>query len=261
MATVLCVIVFRAMLPSRVLVSESSDYTSFYAPVARQVLNGRGPVLVDGAPATRYPPGYALLLAGVFGMARLAGIPEELAVTGLTWVGAGLSAVLLFALSATVWPRRLAIGASLVFMTYPLTLWLTKEPNSEIAFMPVFYGSVFLLWSGIRTRRHMAVFCLGCGLLAGCAMLIRPIAVGVGLLLAAITWRLSGDLRRRRRLAMVALILVGNLVVVLPWELWVYGRTSEVILLSTGGVATVRDGLAFAGSRKSFREPVGISAG
>jgi hypothetical protein len=67
LASILSTFCFWAILPPQLGINENSDYTSFYEPVARNILAGHGLVTSHGIPAVRYPPGYPILLAGIFG--------------------------------------------------------------------------------------------------------------------------------------------------------------------------------------------------
>ena len=55
---------FWSLLPAAYRDNQSTDYTSSYEPVARAILAGRGITDTAGELATRYPPGFSLLLAG-----------------------------------------------------------------------------------------------------------------------------------------------------------------------------------------------------
>src|SRR6266850_3828676 len=76
LASVLFSLAFLAVLPSRWNRSQSVDYPIYYAPVARNLLDGKGFLTAEGRPAVAYPPGYPLLLAGVFAVARVTGFSE-----------------------------------------------------------------------------------------------------------------------------------------------------------------------------------------
>src|SRR5215831_16373312 len=75
--SILVTFVFWMILPDTFRINESSDYISFYEPVGRNILAGRGFTRADGSPALVYPPGYPLLLAGLFGFSHLLNISEE----------------------------------------------------------------------------------------------------------------------------------------------------------------------------------------
>src|SRR5215470_17806807 len=119
-AAALCVAAFRAALPSGVLntnIKESADYRDFYEPVARRILQGRGPVQDDGSPMIRYPPGYPFLLAGAFAGSHAVGVSEELALTFLHIAAFALAALFLFEIASEIWPWPRALLAPFAFAT------------------------------------------------------------------------------------------------------------------------------------------------
>src|SRR5713226_4669806 len=65
LASVLVTLTFWRILPDSFRLNEQSDYPSYYKPVAQSILAGRGVSRGDENPATAYPPGYSLFLAGV----------------------------------------------------------------------------------------------------------------------------------------------------------------------------------------------------
>ena len=138
--------------------------------------------------------------------------------------------------------------------TYPLLLWLCKQPSSELPFLALFSAAVLAFWVTLEGEKRYGLALLA-GMLTGLAMLVRPIAIGAGVLFAVFAWS-WGRGRRRSGTLLAGMLLLGNILVVLPWEIWAFARTGRVILLSTGGVASVRDGLAFAGLRKAGRAPL-----
>ena len=255
--TIVTALLFTSVLPASLRSNESSDYTSSYQPVAQNLLAGRG--LVDGQNqvAIRYPPGYPFLLAATFALARPLGLADEAAASVLNLLGIGLTSTLLFCLTRTVWGLTPALLGIVVWITYPVALWLTKQPNSEIPFMVLFYAMLYLFYQSLQAHSHAWPGYLLVGVLAGCAALIRPIAVGVPLILCLILWLTSTHLKARTRLFLVGMLVVGNLMVMLPWEAWIYARTGNIVMLSTAGVAAMRDGLTFT-NPKGYREAVPV---
>jgi len=258
LASSLVTILFWRVLPSGFRMNEQSDYFASYEPAARNILAGRGFSLADQNPVTAYPPGYPLVLAGIFATSHWLGLSEEVSLSLFALICTALVSMFIFLLARMFWGILPALIASLIWMTYPFALWLTKQPNSELPFMAVLYGGFCLFWYALSRRLLPRIYFL-CGLVFGVAMLIRPIAVGVGLLLSAIVWFTRRELTRRIRLLMLAMLLLGNLFAVLPWEAWVYARTGKVILLSTNGVKSMRDGLTFAVESKGYRQGSSIS--
>jgi 4-amino-4-deoxy-L-arabinose transferase-like glycosyltransferase len=258
LASVAVTSLFWLALPAGMRPSQGSVYPAFYEPVARNILKGSGLVLPGGGPALRYPPGYPLLVAGALGTARLTGISESTILAVLALASAGVASTLIFLFSYDSWGMRGGWISGLLFATYPFLLWLTKQPNSESPFLVFLVGSVYAFWLGFSHSKHAVLLFALSGALVGIAMLIRPIAVGVGFLLAGIVLCASqSPLRRRLLLAFV--LLVANLVVLLPWEGWAHGATGQWIPLSTGGVPSIRDGLTFSVENKGYRSQIPTS--
>jgi glycosyltransferase involved in cell wall biosynthesis len=251
-SSILVTVCFWIVLPEGYRLNEQSDYYNFYEPVARNIVAGRGFIHPDGSPATEYTPGYPLMVAGVFKLSGWLGVSEGFALSVAAAVGMGLTAVFVFLLARDVFGAVPGLIASVIWMTYPFALWLTKQPNSEIPFMVVFYGGLYLFWRALRTRRWPPFF--ACGLLFGAAMLIRPIAIAIGFVLALITWLVKRELASRKRLLLITALLLGNFVAVLPWEAWVHAHTGRVVLLCDNGVKSIRDGLTFGVISKGYRE-------
>src|SRR5687768_9980101 len=96
---VIVTLLFWAILPSSFLQSDPTDYLTYYKPVARNILSGVGFVRPDGALAINNPPGYPILLAGVFSSARIVGLSEDNAHSTFTLLCFGLSSAFVFLLS------------------------------------------------------------------------------------------------------------------------------------------------------------------
>jgi hypothetical protein len=89
-------------------------------------------------------------------------------------------------------------------------------------------------------------------------MLFRGIALGSGVLLFALFLTIKRNISLRPRLLLAGMILLGNLVAVLPWQVWVYRQTDHLVLLGTNGVPSIRDGLTFAVNTKGYRQSFGM---
>ena len=250
---------FWSLLPAAYRENQSTDYTSSYEPVARAILAGRGITDTAGELSTRYPPGFSLLLAGTWGLGRAVGLSDAAALLALRLMCAGLSAVLLYALARLVWPMAAALLVGVVWACYPFFLWITKQPNSEVPFIPVFFAALFVFWLAVLRRPRTWPLYLAAGALAGAAMLIRPAAVGLGVVLAVLVLLLARSVPRRARLGLVGLLLAGNALVVAPWLGGVYAATGEIIPLSSGGTVTLKDGLTFLVVDKSYRQEVAVA--
>lgn len=255
LCSLVVVLVFWRIIPSGAQVNEGSDYLYFYEPVAKNLAAGKGLVTNAGAPAIHYPPGYPLLLAATFKLAAWLSVSPEATNLGLTLLCHALAAVFIFLLARKLWSNWAASIGALAWISYPPILWLTKQPNSEIPFMAVFYASVFVLWSAFWRRASWQFYFLA-GLLGGIASLIRPIGLGAMVMMALGLLIATREQSLRLRLALTGLLLLGNFVAIFPWQVWVYARTGRVVLLAGNLVPSIRDGLRFAVNLKSYRQAV-----
>lgn len=242
-AGVLVNLVFLAVLPSRWRGSQSIDYPVHYAPVARNLLDGKGFRNAEGDPAVAYPPGYAFILAGVFAASRGTGLSEMNAVRGFNVVALAACSLLVYAVSRMLFGIRAARLSALVWMTYPLPLWLTKQPNTEIAFLVAFFGMACLAMRIFLREDSGPGLAFLVGALVGGASLIRPAAIGLSVPVALALFRGCRRNPAPRRWRMCALLLLGNLLVVAPWELWAFRQVGKVIPLCTVGGTSILDGL------------------
>src|SRR6266498_90836 len=145
--SVLIVSIFWMVLPARFRATENTDYVYYYEPVARNILNGAGVVSSDGTTtAIRYPPGYPLLLTSVFFLSRQLRISEATGLSVFSILCMGLASVFIFQLTRSVWGILPALMSSLVWTTYPLALWYSQEPGTELPFIAIFYGAFCLFW-------------------------------------------------------------------------------------------------------------------
>lgn len=257
-ASVITTLLFWVALPASSQTNENSDYLNFYEPIARAIAEGQGPRHANGTPAVRYPPGFPVLLAGIFKVSSFLNVSEASVYSAFTLLCIGMASVFLFKLAQSLWGQRPALVSALLWITNPFALWLTKQPNSEIPFIVVFYGGFYLFWHSLLRRDcSWPIFFLS-GLLAGLAMLIRPITIGIALPMGIILWLVRRETPARRRAFLAAMVLAGNLVVIFPWEAWIYSTTGKIIPLSTGGAVSIRDGLTFAVSSNGYREPVRV---
>ncbi|HMY73059.1 MAG TPA: glycosyltransferase [Blastocatellia bacterium] len=250
-------LVFLRAIPSGAQVNEGSDYLYFYEPVAKNLAAGKGLVTNAGTVAMHYPPGYPLLLAATFKLAAWLTVSPETTNLGLTLLCHALAAVFVFLLARKLWSNSAAMVAALAWISYPPILWLTKQPNSEIPFMAVFYAGVLLLWSAYWRRAGRHLYFLA-GVLGGAAALIRPIGLGAMVIMVLGLLIATRGQSLRLRLTLTGLLLLGNFAAIFPWQVWVYARTGRVVLLAGNLVPSIRDGLRFAVTAKSYRQTISV---
>jgi len=220
------------------------DYSFHYVPLAHSLLEGRGYRLPSGDPAVVYPPGYSILLAGLFALAGATDLPEEALLMGFNLLCGATAAALLLLIGESVLGRRPALLGTLVWITYPPAVWLAGIPNTELPFMVLFYLAVFLVLRGILRRSPLQVPSLAAGFLIGLGSLIRPFALLLSLPFLPVLWHASQRRSLIQRLLPCALLLLGNFVAILPWEAWVYRESGLLVPLGTNGRAAMLDGLS-----------------
>jgi hypothetical protein len=237
-----------------------TDYVEFYEPVARRLIAGYGLAREDGRPAIAYPPGFPVILAGLFGGAQLLQVRESQVVSLFLLLCSGASGLALYAAGRIVWRPLAALVPAAVWAVYPPALWLASLANVELPFTPLVLTIVWVGGRLLSARSGRVWGYLGLGGLIGAVMLIRPIAIGLGVLAAIVVGVGLRRVRLGRRVALAACVLLGNVAVVAPWEAWMASRTGRIFPLSTIGVAGLRDGLAFGvDPNKPYRAGIPLS--
>lgn len=260
-ATSLVVIIFWIALPAEYKVNESSDYLHFYEPVAENLMKGNGFVLDNGSLAIRYPPGYPLILAVIFKTALLFEVPRTTILSAFIVVFYSGSSLFLFLLAKSIYNEAVALLVSALWITYPFGLWITKQPNSEIPFLFMFWGTFYLYWRVMSQAKSKKGGIFVVGILLGMLMLIRPIAIGLPFIFAFFVWVIPHHQvlpTRMRRLQLSVILLLGSLLVVFPWQWRLQAETDEFYLLSSGGLPSIIDGITF-GVNEKYREEISLS--
>ena len=252
-SSALLAVLFWTLLPERHKINRSSDYFDFYKPTAINIYEGKGIVSSDGKPATRWPPGFPVLLAGVLAVSKWSTIPYETCLLLFNALSMALSSTLLFFIAKLYWSSFLALISALAWMIYPFALWLTKQPNSEMPFLVFFYAAIFLFAHALSKKHYSLGPYFLSGFLVGLSMLIRPIAIGAVFVLAVTFWLTARSVSKATRTLVVVTLLFGNITAILPWELWVYSNTGNVTSRVNQGKAGIYYGLTYAVDPRGFR--------
>jgi len=237
------------------------DYEGYFAPVAMNLASGKGLVTENGGIATLYPPGYPMMLAVLIHLADWTGIAYEIWVEFFTLASVAIAAVLLFNLAWRILGVRCAWITAVLWMSYPSTLWLSKQPSSDTAFLPFFYGALLLSLPLLLDESDSLALTAGVGVLLGIAVLIRPIALFAAPLLALCLAYYGSRESWSWRLRPAVVLLIAYGAVLLPWEVWVWQRTGKWIPVSTNGPASVADGLTQVVSLRGYRFPIEVPVG
>jgi 4-amino-4-deoxy-L-arabinose transferase-like glycosyltransferase len=223
--------------------ADYNDFTSFYQPVAENLVAGRGLTNADHSPALHNPPGYVFTIAGVYEIADALGASRDGALTAFAVIVMALCAVVVFEIGYRLFGRRAGVVAALLWMTYPVNLIIAVYQFSEVPFT-LLLGLLVIVGLHIMTEdRPTLWWAFALGAVGAVAALVRPAAIAVAVPLALALWLLRRDRSRRWRALAVAALLAGNVALVLPWEGWVYVRYHQVVALSTAGEGSTLDGL------------------
>ncbi len=242
---IVVLLAFRLALPADRSANESTDFALFYRPVAEHLADGDGLVVVPGVPALRYPPGYPLVLAATFEAGDAVGVGRDDVLTPLTVGLTAVAGVLLHLVTRRIFDRRHAWVSSVLWLAYPLTLWTTKQPNSEIPFMVVLYAAVLVFLPVIDEATAGSRRLVGAGALLGLGAVIRPAGLVLLPALVLVAWfRLNGAVARR---ALLCLALVGGFLVPVGLaSAWMSSIGGTPVLLSDSPDLNVIDGLSLA---------------
>jgi len=252
-------LVFLGVLPSRWAQNQSTDYSYFYEPVARNLVHGHGLITSDGSPAVRFPPGFPVILAALKKVAQSTGLREPVVLRIFIGLVVTITPILIYGITVTVFQQAVAFLAGVLWSAYPFYLWLTKQPNSEIPFLPFFFLALCLFARSIEAPRFAPWLGLSVGVSVGIASLIRPIALALSGVLLVALWFSGKVWTVRQRAFFSALLVFGNVLVVLPWELCAFEKTGRWILLSTGGPPSIVDGLTFALNKTGNGDTLSVS--
>lgn len=256
--SVLVTSLFLILLPESFSANQSSDFTSSYEPLARNLLLGNG-YSVDGSNFyTFYPPGFPLIIAGQFWIARVFSLQEGFVNTASNVFLVALIVTLFFHVARRLTSQLVALITTGLLMTYPFLLWLTKQPNSETPFIAVLFLSFSALLSASLTQKKNKPWFLLSGFLLGLSMLIRPIAVFFPLVFVISIFILLDKTPKKEKLITSLIFLSGVLLAVLPWEISVFNKAGKVVLISENSSMALRGGLVFAVADKSYKQPVPV---
>ena len=220
-----------------------TDYLSFYEPVANNILQGEG-ITLKGELGLRYPPGYPIILAIIFGLAQLLGVSELGLVVVFNVIVTAGATCFLFLIAESIFNRKIAFITSFLWLSYPLNLWFLKNPNTEVPFIFLLYTGIWLYFLALK-KKHLGFIFLS-GAILGLASLVRPISFLLPFILALLVFALLKENSKSLCFMLVLIVLVGNFIAILPWEVYVFSAIGQVIPLSNSGPTSIVDGLTFA---------------
>ncbi len=168
-----------------------------------------------------FPPGYAIFMKPFFLL-----FEEPAALMAVRIAQAALGAwtcLLLYRIAAHTFSRLAGLAAAAAAAFYPHFVFYTSAWMSETLFIALYYAALLLLLRAGPRPRARSFY--AAGLVAGAALLVRPVAISLAPAALAAAWRVDGT--RRANLGRLAIILAGALTLAAPWTLrnWIaYGH-------------------------------------
>jgi 4-amino-4-deoxy-L-arabinose transferase-like glycosyltransferase len=207
---------------------------TFYHITATQLAAGKGYTRLDGAPTAIWPPGYPVLLAGVYALSG----GNVLAAKLVNALYAALATLFTYGIGARLFGARAGLLAALLFAACPDDVFYANFLLSEPVFAALFSGLVWL-FVVLQQRRPEpgALAWLGLGVVAGVATLTRGIALA-WLVVPTAVW-LAQSRALRPAWPRAALALAGLACAVLPWTLRNQMQLGAPILLASSSGRTL----------------------
>lgn len=249
---------FLVLLPDDLRADQSGDFKGYYEPLATNLLLGRGYSLDGKRFCTYYPPGFPLIIAGQFWIARVFSLSESIVNLATNVVLVAFTITIFFHLTSKITKKISALIASGLLMTYPFLLWLTKQPNSEIPFITFLFLSFSVFLSASLWKKKNNLWFLLSGLLLGISILIRPIAVFFPLMFVVSIFFLFNKTTTKMKMITSLIFIFGVLLVLLPWEAILYNKTGKVLLISENSSMALRAGLIFAIADDPYKQQVSV---
>lgn len=200
-----------------------------YDFTARALADGLGYIHLNGEPTAFWPPGYPLLLAGVYALFGHSIVVAQIlnALLGTATVG------LVYLIGLRLFGRTQGLIAAGIVAFWPSLIFYTAVTLSEVAF--TFVALLALLVVVIEAQRAKDGRRLGWLLLAGLALGFASLIRGQALLLPLVFvpfWLASGVDRRGLARGLVAIAL-GMGLVVAPWTVRNAVQLHEPVLIAT----------------------------
>ncbi len=214
-----------------------NDTQSFYSPAAVSLSRGEG-YLVQGKFSNRYPPGYPVFIALIYGLTQNDSLLNPVYPYAVVLLQS-LSCGFLYLVSAFIFGSAVGILSSLLLATYPFFMVLSMTRyvwTSMPFFIFTFLAALYSFLLSLDSKKP--IFAGVSGFLSGLSALIWPAAIysWIAYILVFIAKPLSGKSIK------IIVFLVSFFIPVSFWSLHVYKHTQRTEITS-GTMLSVRDGL------------------
>ncbi len=219
------------------------DTQTFYSPVAVNLLEGKGYTL-QGEANFRYPPLFPVFLAFIYKVSNHSGTLNKLYLYIILFLQS-LSCGLLYLSARRMIENGRAFLAAILLLSYPFFAVLSITQYAWTV-MPLF---IFLFFFSILCfimacdQLNFFYFALS-GWLLGLSALTWPAAIGLWILF---TGKISMNFRKEKFFKQgrifLFLFLMGFGIPIIFWSFFIFQKTGKIVLISTGGLPSVKDGV------------------
>ncbi len=226
LASVLCSLIFLSLFrnigpPEHRL--PTADYLGEYGPIAESILQGEGFPFEEKDSFVYIAPGYPAFLVGIFGLSQLTGIDRLDLIIFFNVIISALSSCLLFLIAKEIFDKKIALIASLLWMSYPFNLWFVKNTHTEVPFILLFYAGLLLYILALK-RKNLGLVFLG-GFILGLSSLTRWMGLFLPFLLAPLIFFLLKGVSKKRQFLLAAIFLIAALLPFLFWQTYAFTET------------------------------------
>ncbi len=206
---------------------------------------------------TRTPPLFPLMLAALYKLSDSLHIPRVVLTSTFSITITLCNALWVYKITSLFTQskkhRLLAYG---MFVFFPFIIYATYKPLSLVPFSFFLYGSLFFFFRGL-VKDNLVKNMIWASIFLGLSLLIRPIGIllpVVYIMLVSYFFFIGKRIPRNNMVAMLLVIPCFTFLTIAPWTIHNYIKTDRVVLLSSHGLATLRDGFSF--NNKKWKEQI-----
>jgi 4-amino-4-deoxy-L-arabinose transferase-like glycosyltransferase len=203
------------------LFSDDLDYVALGRSIVHE-----GSYQLEGRQTAYRPPGYPMILAGIF-----ASFGDSLGPVRVVQALADtVSCFLLFLIGRKLFSPRVGLIAAGIFALFPAQILYVSILMTETLFTTLLLLFLWLCADDEVSWRHALI----AGVVLGIGTLMRPTILLMPLCVFTVRWLAGGDMRKCARLLAVMGVMAS--VVLLPWLVRNYMQFGRVTLTSNTGV-------------------------
>jgi len=233
------------------------DCRGGYIIPAMNLIEGKGLVDNNGFISITRPPGSPIIIAGLLYVQRWLDLSQQKVFWMFNSLMIAFSAILILMISQLIWEKQDAMWVPYVWITYPFFLWFINQPYSEVPYFVASFFTVYMfLLSYRRNSRRYWIYGLIVGLLSAVGMMIKPVGMGVPVIVVLLVMILHRERSRQERTKFSIAVVSGVLVLVIPWSAFVYTNSGKVLFLTDSIVLrnSLINGVTFVIRGEEYRE-------